>query len=939
MEVLIIDRDIFTTAGGGQAVYRRLIELNPSIHFSYFIEHEQKDDPRPPNAHPIQISPLRMLPGAPPEFVDLSVPRCISKDFQHINHFFSAVRGRRFDVIDFPDYLTIGYLIRPALEYFGIQVKKIAIALHGSVSTTVSYDDPQGDFVDVPWNLREQWQFGAADIRYAISEGYAAEWNELSPYPIDVVDPIQFVDHQISSVNYPVPQSLTPTLSFIGRPEQRKGPDIFLDILESIDSSLNVSGLLIGPDIPNAQGESTKNSLLNESKRRGSNLLLVPAMSSAELKAHYAQRTIAVVPSRYDSFNLVALEAILQGCPLAVGKGAKVVEYLRRRFPSLPFVEIDTDNPRACLGEVEAIIGNYDEYRSNLRDILSQLNCTPQGNSLYKIYSAPSCRNVFADSMFAEWYLTAQRQSLPGSFPPNTIGSVYRELWHAPEEREEQLLSKLRVCWQVANAVRLDRVRLWREIARLERMRGNDLLWATYSVRVMRSMGQDYFGVLPEVVEVLNAHQYLIEGQALRAMYGSIHERRHRGSALLDHQFQQHKERPRFEHSIYDDRRGTLSPKVSVIVSMYNAGSKLALFLKKLSQQTILKSRAMEIILVDSGSPSNEYEVFKRDSHNLPILYIRSLSRETIQCAWNRGISEARGDYLAFLGVDESVSPDAFEILSNELDRDTGIDWVIGDSVITNVDAEGNFLSEVNRYNRQGYHQDLVSLETCYLSWVGALYRKTIHDRFGYYDPSFRGAGDTEFKSRILPHIRSKAVPQLLGIFLNYPEERTTESPMAELEDIRAWYLHRSAAGVQYAFEHRSEDEIADQIKRALSYRKSYARHLSTDFDYAAELLSYLGHRAPNHPLLNLQPGVLKLKSAIVGFEYVSDLTLESFQRAEQAVGYAAGVADEQHRKILQVDSLPYRILNDNRFEQHHWPWSNQATTFTNKVGRRYYWR
>ena len=56
-------------------------------------------------------------------------------------------------------------------------------------------------------------------------------------------------------------------------------------------------------------------------------------------------------------------------------------------------------------------------------------------------------------------------------------------------------------------------------------------------------------------------------------------------------------------------------------------------------------------------------------------------------------------------------------------------------------------------YDRRKYQQDLVYLETCYLSWVGALYRRSIHDRFGYYDGSFRGAGDTEFKSRILPFI------------------------------------------------------------------------------------------------------------------------------------------------------------------------------------------
>ncbi|MFM7579570.1 MAG: family 2 glycosyl transferase, partial [Microcystaceae cyanobacterium] len=106
---------------------------------------------------------------------------------------------------------------------------------------------------------------------------------------------------------------------------------------------------------------------------------------------------------------------------------------------------------------------------------------------------------------------------------------------------------------------------------------------------------------------------------------------------------------------------------------------------------------------------------------------------------------------------------------ANELDRDEHLDWVIGHSLVTNVDRQGSWVSDVMAYDRTGYEQDLVYLETCYLSWVGALYRKSIHDRFGYYDASFRGAGDTEFKSRVMPFIKSKVVDQTLGLFGNYP--------------------------------------------------------------------------------------------------------------------------------------------------------------------------
>ena len=44
-----------------------------------------------------------------------------------------------------------------------------------------------------------------------------------------------------------------------------------------------------------------------------------------------------------------------------------------------------------------------------------------------------------------------------------------------------------------------------------------------------------------------------------------------------------------------------------------------------------------------------------------------------------------------------------------------------------------------------------------------------------------------------------RGIPQTLGVFLNYPEERTTASPKAEIEDLRAWYLHRTVAGLASA--------------------------------------------------------------------------------------------------------------------------------------------
>jgi len=269
---------------------------------------------------------------------------------------------------------------------------------------------------------------------------------------------------------------------------------------------------------------------------------------------------------------------------------------------------------------------------------------------------------------------------------------------------------------------------------------------------------------------------------------------------------------------ILDDHRSG-EPNVAVIVSLYKAADKLNFFLTALSQQTLVRQDKVELILIDSGSPTNERTVLDAYFKSTPLnfVYARSRERETIQAAWNRGITLARAPYLVFLGVDETLYPEALEILAQELHKDSDVDWVMGNSLVTSVDHAGLYQCDIMPYDRTGAGKDHVYLETCYLSWVGGMYRKSLHDRFGYYDETFGAAGDTEFKSRILPYIKVKFIDRILGLFLNYPDGQTTMSPRAEIEDLRAWYIHRTPGGVRYAFENRPIEEAEALLRTSIS--------------------------------------------------------------------------------------------------------------------------
>ena len=516
------------------------------------------------------------------------------------------------------------------------------------------------------------------------------------------------------------------------------------------------------------------------------------------------------------------------------------------------------------------------------------------------------------------------------------LATLVAALRAMPEATATEIEEKLRLLTRAANTHLVDRVMLFREMARLERRVGAPLTAATYLLRTMRWLGTDARGDLPFVLRTLREHDFAREAATAQAMFGAAAEAPQRSRALMQEASHRNLTRPVLPLAVLDDRRGDAQPRACVIVSLYKAADKLPTLLGMLSRQTLAQGDngkgGLEVVLVDSNSPSDEHGAFKAfaAAHpGLPIVYARSAERETIQAAWNRGIRLARAPYLAFLGADEGLHPDALRILAETLDREPATDWAMADSIVTNVDRAGIYDGDIMAYDRRGYRQDLVYLETCYLSWVGALYRRSIHDRFGYYDESYRAAGDTEFKNRVLPHIRSTHVKLPLGVFNNYPEERTTQNLRAEIEDLRAWYLWRTPAGMDYAFGHRPAGDAVALLRDCFGYRKSFCGHVSTDYDLAVSLSDHLMRR-PDAPGFAAAAWQESRRAVLLIRE------LESLPSAllEPGAGLRArlhglaqlreaqGMARRQRDRLGLAETPRFDVFNDNRYEQHWWSWS-----------------
>ncbi|QUS62002.1 glycosyltransferase [Synechocystis sp. PCC 7339] len=992
MKVLITDFDLFAKVGGGQTFYRSLIRKNPDIDFYYLIDKEERVTKRPNNAHGVPFQEKYFLADLN-NFFDVNPPKWVYRSFIRASNIAASVAGMEFDLVDSPDYEQWAIFLRPALDYHRVKFAKIALSLHGKISTTLKLDWFNQGKENIPLELEEWKQYATVDLRYGISKSYIDEWQSLSPFSAHYYHPLHFFE---------LPQPLEaiasgdrPDLNFIGRTERRKGPDIFIDIAWWLNKNLYHEANIIGPHSFNDTGtissETYLRSMLGD---RQSPVKFLPPKPQGELMALFARKTVTFVPSRYDTLNLVALESLFSGCPTVIGGGAGVCRLLKEDFPDVPFVEIDLENIYSCLPAIEHILGDYSGYRRQLVDSVKNSAAIADSPVLADIYQQTSqyeqeirdeLKNWYAQLM-GYWVSTQENvsflQPLKAQLKPtlkqiknnlkSTAGQLkgrvlqplgddrnaqlvkapnllkkYKETFNATEQTAKDLAEKIQMGWRLgsgyesefqgvrgklATNYRIDRVRLWRELARIEELRDHTLVSATYKLRAMRALGEDQFGDLPFVLRTLTEYGFPKEMAAVSALYGQPSEREERCHSLIEQARLDNLTNPAGdEYEIWDDRRGDGPYRATIIVSLYNAAAKLPLFLKTLQHQTLIKLGEAEVVLVDSGSPGNEYEVFKDLAPTLgyPLLYARSPQRETIQSAWNRGIKLAKSPYLAFLGVDETILPDCLEILAGELDQDPELDWAIGHSLVTNVDMQGGWASDIMPYDRTGYEQDLVYLETCYLSWVGALYRKSIHERFGYYDQSFRGAGDTEFKNRVMPFIKSKVVDKMLGLFWNYPDERTTQSPATEIEDMRAWYLHRTLAGVKYAFQRRSPEEVENLLYHCLGYRKSYCKHTSTDFDHAYNLALYLEKVNPHAEALQYAPGIKALLGTYRSLDWLPKLSKFSPLNSMLTTRKLTKQWEQEHQQHWPKDRLfspHYSIFNDNRHEQHSFLWFTDIT-------------
>lgn len=984
MKVLIAEFDLFHKIGGGQTFYRRLIETNPDIEFYYLIIQENIKSIRPQNVQVVPYQQQYLKSDFKGLLTNLPLEK-LSRPFLIASNISYSVKGLNFDIIDYPDYEQYGIFLESALTFHRVKFKKIVVSLHGIVSQSLHHDWVINKEYINNLEFAENLQYQTADIRYGISKSYLEWWQKRSNFHNYYLHPLSFLN-LTPNLNY-TESNLKPSLNFIGRKEKGKGVDIFINLVSFLSQNFYSEANIIGGNPETLDGKTGEFYLQEMLALRFSTINILPSVTRYALQEKFNLNSVTILPSRFDTLNLVALESLFAGCPTIISKNAGVCRFLEDNFPQIPFIKLDIDNFYSSLPEIVELLSNYEEYRSNLQEKITLISqeFIPRELTIKDIYNQPNIYHQDTREKTLQWYkelinycqqkqyrgktqliqitkkivnplvnqgkqqlnqIKQQVNNRKNIVTNQLIKSIFfssewKRVENLTENSAKEIDHKIQQLKNLSHPLKPDteninkfktgyyinRLKIWQEIARLENIRGNHLLSATYNIRIIRLLNEDKFKQLENVEQTLVNHNFQEEASLLNLLYSTSQNSEQLVYEYLSNNYQNLLNYQEKSYEFIKDYREQKKYRVSVIVSLYNAESKLGRFLSILAQHTIFQKQDAEVILIDSGSPQQEYQVFQQllPSLNIPVVYARSEARETIQSAWNRGILLSQSPYITFLGVDEMMTMDGLEILAHKLDRNPDLDWVVGHSLVTEVDEKGNWIKDLMTYNRRGFSQNLVYLDTCYLTYVGGLYRRNLHSRFGFYDEGFRGAGDTEFKNRVLPHINCDFVDQVLGIFWNYPDDRTTQSPLAEIEDIKAWYLYRSLGGIKYSFEHKNSQELEHLLLNCLSYRKTFLQENSTDFALAYALILWLKENKARSNYLSLAEGIIKIENKYHQLEYLTSDSL-IYYHLWQTKQIVKKISSSHNKIIEKLDTnnkynFQYNLFNDNRYQQHFLLW------------------
>ena len=189
-------------------------------------------------------------------------------------------------------------------------------------------------------------------------------------------------------------------------------------------------------------------------------------------------------------------------------------------------------------------------------------------------------------------------------------------------------------------------------------------------------------------------------------------------------------------------------PLVTVITAVFNGRGHLASCLESVISQDYPN---IEHLVLDGGSTDGTLDVLRH--YDERIAFWKTEPDQGVFDAWNKGLAQARGEWICFLGADDEFLPGA----------------VSAYMALARKHPDAEFLSSRARLEHPtGYSpvfggpwswpQFTKAMTTVH---VGSMHSRTMFERLGQFDISYKIAGDYELMLRAKDTLRTGFMPDL----------------------------------------------------------------------------------------------------------------------------------------------------------------------------------
>jgi len=176
------------------------------------------------------------------------------------------------------------------------------------------------------------------------------------------------------------------------------------------------------------------------------------------------------------------------------------------------------------------------------------------------------------------------------------------------------------------------------------------------------------------------------------------------------------------------------------------------------------------------------------------VLKIYTLETPTVYRAWNIGIKAARTEYITNANADDRLYAGSLKKMADILDKEKTYGMVYTDiDVVTEIDGP---VRTAFKWMEGGLAE---LIKGCFLGPM-PMWRRKLHDRFGYFDEAYKSAGDYDYWMRLAHggvkfyHVRDWKA----GAYLSHQASVEKREPLLSLweaNNIRMKY--REAANAQ----------------------------------------------------------------------------------------------------------------------------------------------